>query len=150
MGIILGACHESVDPKPYTYTQIFTGTTSKSWKASSVIIMKDGADDLNYTLYSCDKDDLYTFYANSENKFEYKNGNISCETEPTNTVLLRDSWSYISASATLLMYFPPLAGGSQLPFIVHQASASTLVLDIFADEKNTIRYRVTLQAVSGS
>jgi hypothetical protein len=72
--ILLASCSEDVKPTPLEYNKIFSGKTKKTWKVASLKWKGDGKDDISYNLGSCDKDNLYTFYANAENLYEVSNG----------------------------------------------------------------------------
>ena len=78
--LIVG-CTEKIEPKPYTYSHVFTGKTSKTWRIDRLILKQQGKADENLSLSTCERDDLYTFYANEEKLFEVDNGNVACSSE---------------------------------------------------------------------
>ena len=39
------SCSEAVEPEPYTYSQVFTGTTSKTWALDQLYLREAGKDD---------------------------------------------------------------------------------------------------------
>lgn len=143
------SCSEETSPTPYTYTQLFTGKTSKTWAIDHVIQRKDGADDQTFTLASCEKDDRYTFYANAERLYEVSNGSLKCPADtPEPDMLVSYNWSFSNANANLTMVIPHFFGNYVIPFIVTKATASEMILEVFADEKNTISYVFYFKSVS--
>jgi hypothetical protein len=133
------SCSESVDPRPYTYSQIFTGKTKKTWKLDRFIERKSGEADLQYGLDICQRDDLYVFYANEEKLYEVDNGNAICfEGDPD--LLLSYTWEFNQANASLTMVLPNLFGYFLIPFTVKDVSKSDMELEIFLDEAATISY----------
>ena len=147
VSIPLVSCREEVTPEPYTYSTRLTGKTSKTWRAVSYQAIKEAGDTFNYSISPCRRDDRYVYHAGTERRFEYVNGAVSCGSEPSG-VLLEDTWEIVNNSATLLTFFPPLLGGGKAPFIIQRITKSEMVLDLFVDQANTIRFRVTFEAVS--
>jgi hypothetical protein len=139
--VILGtlSCSEEVKPTPLTYTKVFTGQTSKTWSIDKVLVRKIGQDDQPVTLSTCERDDRYIFYANDERLFEVDNGRLSCDATEKQT-LVSYTWSFSNSNASLQMVVPHFFGNYIIPFIVTKATSSDMVLEVFADEKNTISY----------
>jgi hypothetical protein len=145
---ILGvtACTEEVKPTPFTYTQVFTGESSKTWALDKVLLRKVGQDDQTVGLSSCEKDDRYIFYANEERLFEVDNGRFTCDDTEEQT-LVSYTWAFTNTNATLQMVVPHVFGDYFIPFIVTKATSNEMVLEIFADEKNTISYVLYFKSV---
>jgi hypothetical protein len=145
--LIVLSCSESEAPTPFTYTQVFTGANSKTWTVDKVLIRKIGQDDQAVSLSSCEKDDRYTFYANDERLYEVDNGRIPCE-EGENQNLVSYTWAFSNANASLTMVIPHFFENYVIPFVVKKASKSEMILEIFADDKNTISYVFYFKSVS--
>jgi len=137
--IFAGAsCREELTPTPYTYTQVFTGVTSKTWKVKFIELAIDGEAEDTFTL-SCDPDHLYTFQANPERGFKVTAGANRCSADEPDVI--NDTWSYNSATATLTMILP-FFNDTGLPFIVREARKNKMELEIFLDQENTTSYRI--------
>ena len=136
--LFCNSCTEQVTPTPYTYTKVFTGENSKTWKVKFLEYTLDGKVDETFNL-TCDANHLYTFYANSERAFEVVAGSNKCTTDEADKIT--DTWSFNNASATLTMILPFFTDSS-LPFIVRDARKSKLELEFFLDEENTTSYRI--------
>lgn len=150
LGIIcfwLIGCSETKEPTPYTYTQIFTGKTSKTWKIDRVLFRESGKTDAPLSLSSCVRDDLYIFYANTEKKFDVQNGTIACS-DDTDNLLISYKWEFNQASASLSMVMPHLFGPYFIPFTVKEAKSDKMTLEIFLDEAATISYLFEFKRVS--
>lgn len=137
---IIGGCTESVEPTPYVYSKVFTGNVSKTWKIDRLIFREKGQQDEILGLANCEKDDLYTFYANDEKLFEVDNGNIACPDDEGTDLLISYNWEFNQANASLSMVTPHIFGYFFIPFIVKDANDKDMELEIFLDEEATISY----------
>lgn len=137
--VVLLACSEEKEPTPYTYTQVFTGTTSKAWTVSTIRLKEEGKADQVFSLPPCLADDRYVFYANTDRLYEITEGSTRCSANDPD-LILSDSWSFNNANATLNIVFPLLADG-RLPFIVREATNSEITLEIFFND-NKSSYRI--------
>jgi len=138
----------SEDPKPVVedFYKIITGQTKKTWKVTGIKWTGDGKDDINYSLSSCYKDDLYTFYANEERLYEVSNGATKCsDSEPDQ--LVSDEWAFVNATSILTIIFPLLSDNS-LPFFVRKVTSKEMTIEIYIDQDNTYSYIATFQSVS--
>ncbi len=150
--LLLGACSEKLEPTPFTYSNIFTGQTKKSWRLTQLTIWEEGKPDITITESqlpqalggACIADDLYTFSANAERTFEVLEGATKCNPNDPD-VYLTDTWSYASGNATLTFLFPVLAD-FPLPFIVLRATPSEMEVEIFLNESNSESYRMVFRA----
>ncbi|MBL7875329.1 MAG: hypothetical protein JNL53_06670 [Cyclobacteriaceae bacterium] len=144
--VVLSAlsCSEEIVPTPYTYTKVFTGENSKTWKIKLLEETFEGKVIDRFTL-SCAADDKYTFYANSEHTMEVLTGTLKCDsTEPA---LITDVWTFSNASATLTMLLPFFSVNFTTPLIVRAADDDEMELEIFFDEENTGSYRIHFEVI---
>lgn len=155
MLFVAAACSEEIKPKPYTYAQVFTGETSRSWKLTRLTIKEEGKGDVNFNesdlrqaLGSCAADDLYTFHADPQKTFEVLEGASTCSPGDPQ-VYVTDTWSFSNANATLSFVFPVLANVA-LPYFVRSVDDSQMEIEIFLDENNTSSYRMTFKAVNSN
>lgn len=137
------SCEEELKPKPYTFTKLFTGETSKTWVVRFFEETLNGKVTDNF-LPGCIADDQFKFYANTEHLYETTSGTNKCFTDEAG--LSTSTWSYTSASATLLMLLP-IFSDDPLPFFIRDLDSDDLVIEIFLDEKNTASYRIHLKAI---
>jgi hypothetical protein len=138
------SCSEELVPTPYTYTKVFTGENSKTWKIKFLEETYEGKVIERFPL-NCATDDEYTFYANSEHTFEALTGTQKCDsTEPG---LIEDVWTFTNASATLTMILPFFSVNSTVPLIVRAADDDEMELEIFLDEENTASYRIHFEVI---
>lgn len=139
------SCKEDFEPEPFTYTQLLTGQTSKTWVMTGISILEDGAPTQNIPLpeNDCVFDDQYVFYANDEKKYEILDAANKCAPEDPD-IFLADRWSFVNAKATLEIVVPILTPEFRLPFIVKSLTDSRMVLEIFFDGGS---YRFTFQAL---
>lgn len=133
-------CTESAEPKPYSYSKIFTGEVSKTWKLDRLVFREKGKTDEILGLSNCEKDDLYTFYANDEKLFEVDNGTIACASDNGNDLLVSYVWEFNQAKASLSMVTPNIFGYFFIPFIVKDADDKAMELELFLDEDATVSY----------
>lgn len=150
---LFDGCTEPVEPTPVTYSQLLTGTTKKSWRLVSFQEIDDGVasgvTNISLILPPCEADDLYTFYANEERKFEYSNGASKCAaSEPD--VYLEDSWALINSNATIEMVIPVLTA-QKLPYIVKNLTANSMTVELYfqnlGDDLNA-SYRFTFNSTT--
>jgi hypothetical protein len=144
--LLLVACSEDVKVIKPAYSKVFTGNTKKSWKITGLKWTGEGKDDISYSLRPCEKDDLYTFYANNEKLYEVSNGAIKCSSDEAD-LLVSDVWSFINATSTLTAIFP-LLSDSALPFFVRKITSKEMTLEIYIDQDNKYSYQITMQSVS--
>lgn len=139
-------CREPFEAEPFTYSQLLTGTESKSWRMTGISILEDGSATQNIPLPSndCVYDDEYVFYANEEKRFEVSNGRLKCE-ETEEDILVTDRWAFSNANATLEMILPILASDVRLPFIVKSLTEDRLTIEIFFEGGS---YRFVFQSVN--
>src|SRR5882672_7687833 len=110
-GVAIVSCSEEVKPTPYTYTQVFTGVHSKTWKVKFLEQTLKG-DIVDTFTVTCATDDQYRFYSGSERTLEITTGSKKCADGEAD--LITDSWGFNNSSATLTMILPFLAD-FQLP-----------------------------------
>jgi len=141
--LIVNSCSEELNPTPYTYTKIFTGENNKTWKIKLFEETLEG-EIIDKLLPTCVSDDKFIFYANSEHSFDAVSGSKKCaEDEPDVTT---NTWSFSNATATLTMVLPILSDNA-LPYIVREADAGDMEVEIFFDETNTASYRIHFEAI---
>jgi hypothetical protein len=145
VSIMFSGCTEDVTPTPYTYTKVFTGENSKTWKVKILEETLDGKVIDRFTIL-CAADDRYVFYASTGHAFEALTGSNKCSA--TEQDVIEDVWTFNNASATLTMLLPFFVEDSTLPFFVREVDKNGMVLEIFLDQKNTNSYRIHLDVVS--
>lgn len=146
-GGILG-CSEKIEPTPTTYSQLLTGTEKKTWRMVSAQVFDDGnasgvipAAQLSDP---CIVDDLYTFYANDERKFEISEGASKCD-PADDDIFVTDNWTLINADASLEFVLPILGG--KFPWTIKNLTASVLTIEYFFPDINA-SYRFTFNATT--
>jgi len=147
IGWLLGGCSEKIEPKPATYSQLLTGTDKKSWKMVSIQIIDDGnasqiipASQLN----DCSTDDILTFYADAERKFEVSQGPSICYPgEPD--LYVTDTWTLVNANATLEFYIPLLNG--VYPWTIKNLTSTVLTVEYYFPDINA-SYRFTFNSTT--
>lgn len=144
--LIFSSCEEKVNVVIPEYHKIFTGNVKKTWKLTTIQWTGEGKDPLTYSLSSCYKDDLYTFYNNAEHLYEVTNGATKCDSSEPDT-LVSDSWSFVNANSTLTIIFP-LLSDSNLPFFVRRMTNKEMVFEIYLDQDSKYSYKMTMQSVS--
>jgi hypothetical protein len=138
--VLMGlSCTEEVTPTPYTFTQVFTGETSKTWDLKKLSAKEKNKDVVTYNLNTCQGDDRYIFYANAERLYEVTNGRTQCNSEEED-LLISYTWEYNSATATLNMVLPHLFGYFIVPFTVVEITDKKMILEIPLNEENTTGY----------
>lgn len=145
LSLCMAGCKEDFETEPFTYTQLLTGTASKTWKMTGISILEDGQPTQNIPLPGddCVFDDEYVFYANDEKKYEILDAAIKCAPEDPD-VFLTDTWSFVNAKATLEIVLPILTPEFRLPFIVKSLTDTRMVLEIFFEGGS---YRFTFQSI---
>ena len=148
LGGLLGGCSEKIEPKPITYSQLLTGTEKKSWRIVSFQIFDDGnasgvipAAQLDAP---CVIDDLYTFYANDERKFEITEGASKCNANNPD-VFYTDNWTLINADASLEFGLRIL--NLKYPYTIKSLTASVLTIEFYVPDINA-SYRFTFNATN--
>jgi hypothetical protein len=145
---LLCGCSEEREVKPFTYTKIFTGETEKTWLLEQVLVKKAGTADQPLDFSQCELDDRYTFKADEVRTFVVSNGLTVCEESEDPGDYVVDSWSFVNTGAVLSIAVPRVFGDFILPFIVREATKDRIVLEIFADQENTISYQLVMKSVS--
>jgi hypothetical protein len=139
----LFSCTEEVKPKPFTYSQILTGATKKTWKLDYFVTRKVGKEDTRENLAACEADDLYIFYNNSEKLFEVMNGPRICNgdgTGPDAEKLVSYTWAFNNANSSINMVVPHVFGYFLIPFIVKKIDTKSMELQIFINDEQTVSY----------
>lgn len=141
--LLATSCHETLEPKPFTYTQVFTGEGSKTWAITLFEETLEGKVVERFTV-DCTTDDEFTFHATSDRLYEVRSGSKKCfADEPAITA---DSWSFTNATATLT-FILPLFSSSPLPFIVQEVDDDEMTLEIFFDEEGTASYKIYFEVI---
>ncbi|WP_080236512.1 hypothetical protein [Spirosoma rigui] len=145
---LFSGCTEKIEPRPVTYSQLLTGTEKKTWKMVSLQIFDEGQGSgvipLQNAVNPCAADDLYTFYANEERKFELNEGSLKCAaTNPD--LLLTDSWTLVNANASL--EFPLRILGGTFPWTIKNLTASVLTIEYYFSDIDA-SYRFTFNSVA--
>ncbi len=146
---LLSGCSEKIEPKPPTYSQLLTGTEKKSWKMVSFQQIDDGnasqvipVNQLN--IAPCISDDLLTFYANAERKFEASEGATKCNPADED-IYVTDTWTLVNANATAEFYLPALNG--KFPWKIKNLTDRTLTIEYYFEDINA-SYRFTFNSVT--
>lgn len=143
--VLLGlSCSEELVPKPYTFTQIFTGEVKKTWVIKFFEETLNGEVTDTFSV-ECAEDDLYTFYNDVEHSFEVETKSKKCYS-PAEAGIIQDTWVYTPGSSTLSMIIPVFSPDISLPFIVRQVENNKMELEIFFDN-NTASYRIHFSAI---
>lgn len=144
--LILGvaSCSEEITPKPFTFSKLFTGENSKTWKVILFEETLNGKIIDRFTI-PCVADDQYKFYANPERRTDFKAGSSKCF-NPAEPALITDTWSYQSGTTTLTMLLPIFSDFS-LPFIVKKIEEDDMVLEIFFGDNSEGSYRIHFDAI---
>ena len=142
--LLVFSCSEEIKPTPYNYTTIFTGQNSKTWKLKFAEETLNG--DVTETFnIACGTDDKYIFYADAERSYEAVNGSRNCQNQGDYGVI-RTSWSFNNASATLAMLLPFFTTEGSIPLIVREVKGNKMELEYFFNEENTQSYRLHFDA----
>lgn len=147
VGWLLGGCSEKIEPKPPTYSQLLTGTEKKSWKMVSIQLIDDGQASSVVPvsqLNDCSTDDVLTFYADAERKFEVSQGSSICyPAEPD--FYVTDNWTLVNATASLTFYIPFLDG--KFISTVKNLTANVLTIELYFGDVNA-SYRLTFNSTT--
>lgn len=152
LGGLFGGCSEKIEPKPVTYSQLLTGTEKKTWRLVSIQVFDQGQGSgvipASEVSDPCVIDDLYTFYANAERKFEITEGASKCDPADAD-VFVSDQWTLINANATLEFTFPLLAN-QRLPYTVKNLTDRVLTVELYLQNLADLdaSYRLTFNAVT--
>ncbi|GAB3960668.1 hypothetical protein GCM10028805_58330 [Spirosoma harenae] len=149
VGWLLGGCSEKIEPKPPTYSQLLTGTDKKTWKMVSFQIIDQGNASgvipvAQSNLAPCIYDDLLTFYANSERKFEASEGATKCSPSDPD-IYVTDTWTLVNANATLEFYIPVLNG--VYPWVIKNLTATSLTVQYYFPDIDA-SYQFTFNSVT--
>ncbi len=128
--IPLLSCTEEQQITPVSYSRLLTGETSKTWRMDAIQILEDGRPSGSFLVPNqCDFDDVFVFYNNPEKLYIVDNGPQKCSDEEPDE-LVRDTWSFVNATATVEMIVPILAD-FKLPFIVKSLDENSMTTEIF-------------------
>lgn len=148
MSGLFSGCSEKIEPTPVTYSQLLTGTEKKTWRMVSFQVLDNGQGSVTPIAQSgidqCVYDDLFTFYANDERKFEVSEGATKCD--PTDDdIFVTDNWTLINADASLEFVLPILGG--KFPWTIKNLTANVLTIEYFFPDINA-SYRFTFNATT--
>ena len=149
IGWLLGGCSQKIEPQPPTYSQLLTGTEKKTWKMVSIVINDEGQSSgvipvSQLNVAPCITDDLCTFYAGAEHKFEASEGATKCkDTDPD--IYVTDNWTLVNASASLEFYLPVLNG--KYPWTIKTLTERVLTVEYYFGDINA-SYRFTFNALT--
>lgn len=149
IGWLFGGCTEKIEPKIPTYSQLVTGTEKKTWKVVSFQIIDSGNASsvipINQSgIDNCITDDLCTFYAGAEHKFEASEGATKCNSSDPD-VYVTDTWTLVNGNATLQFYLPILNG--VYPWTIKNLTAQSLTIEYYFNDIDA-SYRFTLNSVT--
>lgn len=148
-GWLFGGCSERVEPKPLTYTQLLTGPNQKTWRLVSFQVFDNGNSSpvtpVQGQFDPCITDDLYTFYANDERRFEATEGASKCNAADPD-VFLTDQWTLVNATATLDFAFPLLTS-QRLPYTIKNLTGTVLTFEFYFPDLEA-SYRFTFNSVT--
>ena len=149
LGGLFGGCSEKVEPKPITYSQLLTGTEKKTWRLVSLQVFDNGQTGgvtpiAQSGVNPCVYDDLCTFYANDERKFEASEGASKCDAADPD-VYVTDTWTLINADASLEFFLPILGG--KFPWTIKNLTANVLTIEYYFADINA-SYRFTMNATT--
>jgi hypothetical protein len=137
LSLLLAGCSEEIEPKPLTYTQLLSGTTSKTWKLTGWQIVESGKDPQNFNINDpsdpdvCLYDDLYVFYADEGRTFELQQGADKCIEGPD--TYFTDTWSLVNATATLNFGIPFFGVG---PYTIRRLTEKSMSVEYYFKEYN--------------
>ena len=149
LGGLFGGCSEKIEPTPVTYSQLLTGTEKKTWRVVSFQIFDNdqtrGVTPVTESdIPECEYDDLYTFYANDERKFEITEGATKCSADAPD-IFYTDNWTLINADASLEFALPLL--GIKYPWTIKNLTANVLTIELFIPDLDA-SYRFTFNATT--
>jgi hypothetical protein len=152
-GLLLGTggCSEEVKPTPLTYSQLLTGTESKSWRLTNIRVFDAGDDsgpiNVQQNFEPCVADDLYVFYANDIKSFEVQEGASKCNAADPD-VFVENNWSVVNATATVSFVMPLLTTEFPLPFTLKSLTESAMTVEFYFEDLD-LSYRFTFAAQTG-
>ena len=139
------SCSEEFTPTPFTFTKLFTGENSKTWRLNLIEITLNG-EVVNRFADACLKDDKFIFHANAEHLYEAYSGRTKCfDVEPEPDLVL-DTWTYSSNNATLTFIIPRVQE-TALPYIVREVDKDDMVVEFFFDQENTEGARIHFKVI---
>ncbi len=138
------SCKDEITPTPYTYTKVFTGENSKTWKVKFLEETLDGEVIETFTI-DCASDDKYIFYNNTDRRYEAITGNSKCFDNPEEADTIIDTWTFNNGFATITMILPFFDPEFSFPFIVREVESDKMELEIFFGE-NRSSYRIHFDA----
>lgn len=149
IGWLLGGCSEKIEPKPATYSQLLTGTDKKSWRMVSLQVIDDGTASsvipiAQLNVNPCLKDDILTFYADAEHKFEASQGLSICYPNDPD-IYVTNTWTLVNANATLEFYIPVLDG--VYPWTIKNLTSTVLTVEYYFPDFNA-SYRFTFNSIT--
>ncbi|MDO1448550.1 hypothetical protein Q0590_19895 [Rhodocytophaga aerolata] len=129
----LGGCTEEVKPTPYTYSQLLTGTTSKSWRLTGIQLIEEGKQPFSFNIPNdCVYDDLYVFHADKDRTFEIKEGASKCDSNDPD-VFFTDTWSIVNATSTINFLLPLLPSGT---YTLKNLTENSFTMEYYFEEDN--------------
>ncbi len=149
VGWLFSGCSEKIEPVKPTYSQLLTGVNQKTWRTVSLQIFDEGQSDgvvpiTRANINPCIADDLVTFYAGDERKFEASEGATRCSAGDPD-VYITDTWTLINANATVDFYLPILNG--KFPWIIKNLTGTVMTIEYYIPDLDA-SYRFTLNSVS--
>lgn len=132
---LFSGCSEKLDPKPFTYSQLLTGTTSKTWRLTGIRVIENGNVQRVNVANNCVFDDLYVFHNDDVKTFEVNEGASKCDPADPD-IFVQDTWSLVNATASLTFAIPILTGQATYPFIIKSLTETELVVEIYFETDN--------------
>lgn len=142
---IASACSEEVKVLPFTYPEIFTGETKKTWQIRSIQYIQDGKGTQTFGLDDCVLDDKYEFYNDFQRTYRVLNGAKKCEDDEP-SILADSNWSFVNATASFTLTIP-LLSSTPINGIAKEITADRMSVDFYLDQKSA--YRVNFKVASG-
>lgn len=144
--VTLLGCTEPLVVTDYTYPQVLTGETQKSWKVRNIQIVRQGKGTLTLdpSVFldnegeTCNADNIYTFINNSERGYRITEGATRCNADDPD-INYEGNFTFVNSSATLSFFMPALTDQGILQFTVAEITENTLVLDLYFDETSNYR-----------
>jgi hypothetical protein len=138
-----GGCTEEVKPKPYTYSQLLTGTTSKAWRLTGIQLIEEGQQPFSFNIpNNCVYDDLYVFHADKDRTFEIHEGASKCDPGDPD-VFFTDTWSIVNATSTINFLLPLLPSGT---YTLKSLTENSFTMEYyFEQDKYSYRFIFTSQ-----
>ena len=92
----------------------------------------------------CITDDLSTFYANAERKYEASEGAVKCNPNDPD-VYVTDTWALVNANATLDFYLPIV--NAKVPWTIKTLTERVLTIEYYFPDIDA-SYRFTMNATA--